>query len=565
MLFAFHCSSPFHLDFTFPSMLKLCAGLVMKDMGFEILVHVLKLGLDAEIYVHNAVIHMLVSCSELELARKVFDESPVRDLVSWNSLINGYVKGGKVKDALKLFQEMQGAGVEPDEVTMIGVVSSCAALEDLDLGRKFHQYIEESGLLMTVPLANVLMDMYLKCRDFERAQRIFNSMEKKTDVSWTTMIVGYARAGYLDVARKLLEKMPEKDVVPWNALIGGYVHANCGKEALALFHEMQASNIQPDAVTMVHCLSACSQLGALDVGIWTHHYIGKHKLFLNVAVGTALVDMYAKCGNINRALQVFHEMQTRNPLTWTVIIVGLAFHGNPRDAISYFSEMISVGIVPDEITFLAVLTACCHGGLADEGRKYFAQMSSKFNLSPGIKHYSCMVDLLGRAGLLEEAEALINSMPIQFHSDPVLWGALFFACRAHGNFSLGEKAGLKLLELDPHDSGTYVLLAHMYGDTNMWDKAGKMRKLMKERGVEKTPGCSSIEVNGIVYEFIVRDKSHPESEQIYNCLIQLTRQLEFSEFMLDIPLHSDDSLLSELETEKPICYKNYPTQDYSSM
>ncbi|XP_022754258.1 pentatricopeptide repeat-containing protein At2g22410, mitochondrial-like isoform X2 [Durio zibethinus] len=500
-----------------------------------------------DIYVHNGVIHFLVSTGELELASKVFDESCVRDLVSWNSLINGYVRSGRAKEAIGVYGKMQEEGVMPDEVTMIGIVSSCAQLEDLKLGRDFHKYIEDHGLNLTIPLSNALMDMYVKCGSLDRAQRIFDNMEKKTIVSCTTMVVGYARLGLLDAARKLFDEMPEKDVVPWNAIIGGYVQAKSSKEALALFHEMQAGGIKPDEVTMVYCLSACSQLGALDVGIWIHHYIEKHKLYLNVALGTALVDMYAKCGNITKALRVFHEMPSRNSLTWTSIIGGLALHGNGRDALSYFSEMIEVGLRPDEVTFLGVLSACCHGGLVEEGRKYFTQMTSKFGLSPQLKHYSCMVDLLGRAGLLDEAEELVKSMAIE--PDAVVWGALFFACRMHGNFLKGERAALKLLELDPHDSGIYVLLANMYGDANMWEEAGKVRKMMRERGVEKTPGCSSIEVDGTAYEFIVRDTSHPESEQIYDCIIQLTRQLEFAEFTCGLPKYYNDFLVGlELET-----------------
>lgn len=189
--------------------------------------------------------------------------------------------------------------------------------------------------------------------------------------------------------------------------------------------------------------------------------------------------------------------------------------------------MISIGLVPDEITFIGVLSACCHGGLVDQGREYFYQMSSKYGISPRLKHYSCLVDLLGRAGFLEEAEELIKSMP--FEADAVVWGALFFGSRIHGNVHMGERAASKLLELDPHDSGIYVLLANMYGDANMWEQARKVRKMMEERGVEKTPGCSSIEMNGLVYEFIIRDKSHPQSEKIYECLTRLTRQLKLVE------------------------------------
>ncbi|XP_052196241.1 pentatricopeptide repeat-containing protein At2g22410, mitochondrial [Diospyros lotus] len=527
-------------NYTYPLLLKLCARLSLFWMGHEILGHVLQLGFDLDIYVHNAVIHMLVSCGELEAGRKVFGESSVRDLVSWNSLINGYVRAGLPLEALRIYREMEAEGVLPDEVTMVGMVSLCSQLGDLDLGREIHSCIEENGLSLTLPLANALMDMYAKCGDLVAAQFLFDKMETKTMVSWTTMIVGYAKLRQFKVARRLFDEMPEKDVVPWNAMIGGYVQANQCKEALALFHQMLGSNIKPDEVTIVSLLSACSQLGALDVGIWAHHYIEKHNLSLNVALGTALVDMYAKCGNITKALQVFHDIPARNSLTWTAIIGGLALHGNAHDAISHFLEMINVGLVPDDVTFLGVLSACCHGGLVEQGRNFFAQMSSCFNLSPKLKHYSCMVDLLGRAGLLEEAEELIRSMPME--ADAVVCGSLFFSCRIHGNVDMGERAARKLLELDPHDSGTYVLLANMYVEARMWEQAGKVRKMMRDRGLEKTPGCSLIEVNGCVSEFIVRDKSHPESEQIFGCLDQLTRHIELVEFVPDILLLGDDLL-----------------------
>ncbi|KAL2485999.1 Pentatricopeptide repeat-containing protein [Abeliophyllum distichum] len=526
-------------NYTFPLLFKTCARLLLFYMGHEILGHVLKMGYGIDIFVHNALIHFLVSCGELEAADKVFDENSVRDLVSWNSLINGYVRSGKAKDALRIYKEMEmEMDVNPDEVTMIGVVSACAQLEDLKLGREFRQYIREKGLNMSIPLANALMDMYVKCGDLEEAKTLFDRMEDRTMVSWTTMVVGYARFGYLDAARKLFDEMPDKDVVPWNALIGAYVQGKSGKEALYLFHEMQGMNVKPDEVTMVSVLSACAQLGALDVGIWIHNYIEKHNLTLNVALGTALVDMYAKCGNITKALQVFQKIPGRNALTYTAIIGGLALHGDVQDALSIFLEMIDFGLMPDEVTFLGVLSACCHGGLVEQGRKIFSLMSSKFKIAPKLKHYSCMVDLLGRAGFLEEAVELIETMPLK--ADAVVWGALFFGCRIHKNIELGEKAAVKLLELDPSDSGIYVLLANMYVEANMWHKAREVRKLMRERGVDKTPGCSSIELNGNVYEFIVRDKSHSHSNQIYECLIQLTKQMELVESVAGICHLRDD-------------------------
>ncbi|KAJ7947545.1 Pentatricopeptide repeat-containing protein [Quillaja saponaria] len=520
---------------TYPLLLKACSYSSLSSASLGIVGHVLKSGFGSDLFVRNALIHMLLSCGKLEAAYHVFDEGCVRDLVTWNSMINGCVKRGLANEALNLYQEMEVENVRPNEVTMIGVISSCAQLEDLNLGKKFHWYVEENGLNLTVPLSNALMDMYVKCGDLVAAQILFDNMTERTIVSWTTLILGYSRQGFVDVARKLLCEIPEKNVVPWNAIIGGCVHAKRSKEALTLFHEMQASNIRPDEITMINCLSACSQLGALDVGIWAHHYIKKHNLLIGVALGTALIDMYAKCGNIPKALQVFHEMPQTNSLTWTAVICGLALHGSAHDAIFYFSEMIHIGLMPDEITFLGVLSACCHGGLVEEGRKYFSQMSSKYNLRIKLKHYSCMVDLLGRAGLLEEAEKLVRNMPME--ADVVTWGALFFACRIHGNVVVGEWAASKLLELDPEDSGIYILLSSMYGEANMWEEARNARKMMNERGVEKTPGCSSIEVNGIIHEFTVRDKSHPQSEQVHECLLQLTRELQLvgciSSFLVD--------------------------------
>ncbi|KAJ4980103.1 hypothetical protein NE237_010883 [Protea cynaroides] len=524
-------SRPDH--YTYPFLLKACARLSSIQMGNEILGNIFHFGFDSDIFVHNAVLHMLVTCGELGAARQLFDESSLRDLVSWNSMINGYVRSACPNEAIELFREMEAEQVKPDEVTMIGLVSSCGQMEDLNRGSEFHRYIEGNGLKLTTPLSNALMDMYVKCGSLESARKIFNSMSNKTIVSWTTMVSGCAKFGFLDDARKLFDEMPEKDAVPWNAMISGYVQCRRGKDALALFHEMQAMDVKPDEVTMVTLLSACSQLGALDVGIWVHHYIDKHKMSLSVALGTALVDMYAKCGNISKALQVFWEIPRRNALTWTAIIGALALHGHAHDAISHFLEMIDIGLIPDEVTFLGVLSACCHAGLVDEGRRFFTEMSSRFNLSPKLKHYSCMVDLLGRAGLLSEAEELIKSMPME--PDAVIWGALFFACKIHANVAMGERAALKLLELEPSDSGIYVLLANMYLDANMFEEARKARLMMRERGVEKTPGCSLIEVDGNMYEFIVRDKSHPETQEIYECLTQLTRQLEFNDYISCIP------------------------------
>jgi len=502
-----------------------------------------KLGFSADVFVVNAAVHFWSVCGSMVLALRLFDESPARDVVSWNTLIGGYVRSGLPREALDLFWRLaeDGKAVRPDEVTMIGAVSGCAQMGDLELGKRLHEFVDSKGVRCTVRLMNAVMDMYVKCGSLELAKSVFERINNRTVVSWTTMIVGHARLGLMEDARMLFDEMPERDVFPWNALMAGYVQNKQGKEAIALFHEMQESKVDPNEITMVNLLSACSQLGALEMGMWVHHYIDRHQLYLSVARGTSLVDMYAKCGNIKKAICVFREIPDKNALTWTAMICGLANHGHADEAIEYFQRMIDLGLQPDEITFIGVLSACCHAGLVKEGRQFFSLMHEKYHLERKMKHYSCMIDLLGRAGHLDEAEQLVNTMPMD--PDAVVWGALFFACRMHGNITLGEKAAMKLVELDPSDSGIYVLLANMYAEANMRKKADKVRVMMRYLGVEKVPGCSCIELNGVVHEFIVKDKSHLDTNAIYDCLHGITLQMKHTANLIDI---SETGIMSHL-------------------
>ncbi|CAN1354749.1 Pentatricopeptide repeat-containing protein At2g22410, mitochondrial [Linum perenne] len=450
------------------------------------------------------------------------------NLFSWNFASRGCVDSGKPEVAFVLYKRMLGRGFRPDSYTYPLLLNACVGLGSCDLGLQIHGHVLKFGFDEFVVVHNATIHMFASIGELGLARQVFDESSVRDSVSWNSLINGYSKCGCLETARKMFDAMPEKNVISWNAMMGIYVQAKSGKEALILFHEMQASDVEPDKVTMVHCLCACSQLGALDTGLWIHRYVEKNQIPLDVALGTALVDMYAKCGNLPKALDVFLKMPGRNSMTWTALICGLAFHGHARDAISYFSKMLDTGLMPDEITFIGVLSACCHGGLVDEGRAYFDQMTSKFSLRPQLKHYSCMVDLLGRAGLLKEALDLIESMPMV--ADAAVWGALFFACRIHGNICIAETAASKLLELDPSDSGIYVLLATMYREANMFEEGKNVMKMMQERRVEKIPGSSSIEVSGIFYEFIVRDRSHPKTEQIYECLSQLIKQLELADF-----------------------------------
>jgi len=287
---------------------------------------------------------------------------------------------------------------------------------------------------------------------------------------------------------------------------------------------MQNIGLKPDDVTLVGVLNSCANLGVLELGKWVHAYIDKNWIKADGYIGNALVDMYAKCGSIDQAFRVFQGMKNRDVYSYTAIIVGLAMHGEAEKALSIFSKMPSVGIEPDEVTFIGVLSACSHAGLVAEGQKYFEEMSRVYNLIPQTEHYGCMVDLLGRAGLINEAEEFIKNMPIE--PDAFVWGALLGACRIHGKVELGESVMRKLLEVEPERDGAYILMSNIYSSSNKWRDALKLRKAMKGKNMKKTPGCSSIELDGVVHEFRKGDKSHPKSKEIYKLLEDIMSQLK---------------------------------------
>ncbi|KAK9268407.1 hypothetical protein L1049_000157 [Liquidambar formosana] len=298
----------------------------------------------------------------------------------------------------------------------------------------------------------------------------------------------YCKCGCISLARDLFDNMPEKNLFCWNIIINGHVEDSAYEEALLLFREMQLKGIKGDKVTMVSLLLACTHLGALELGKWFHAYIEKEKIEVDVPLGTTLVDMYAKCGSIEIALKVFQELPTKDVMTWTALIVGLAMSGEGEKALEFFHEMQMNGVKPDAITFVGVLAACSHAGLVDEGLSHFNSMSNRYGIEPSIEHYGCMIDLLGRAGHIAKAEELIQNMPMA--PDYFVLGGLLGACRIHGNLEAAERAAQQLLELDPDNGGTYVLLSNIYSSLKKWEEAKRVRELMVERNIKKPPGCS---------------------------------------------------------------------------
>ncbi|KAI3910331.1 hypothetical protein MKW92_033054 [Papaver armeniacum] len=507
-------------NFTFPSLFKSCGDL---NEGKQLHCHAIKLGFSSDSYIQNTLMNMYSKCGSLVCAQTVFDKMSEKSVVSWATMVDAYTQSDQPIKALELFQRMEVEQVNPNEVTLLNVLTACARARNLEMGKWVHKYIDENGIGFSLVLTTALMDVYCKC-------------------------------GCFSLARELFDQIPEKNLFHWNIMINGHVEDSDYEEALSLFHEMQIKGIKADKVTMVSLLLACTHIGALELGIWLHAYIEKQNIDVDVVLGTALVDMYTKCGSIDGALEVFHGIPVKDVMTWTSMIVGLAMSGQGEKALDFFHEMQKSGVKPDAITFVGVLAACSHAGLVDEGYSHFDSMITVYGIHPSIEHYGCMVDMLGRAGKIAEAEKLIEEMPMK-PDDFVLRG-LLGACRIHGNLSVAERAAQKLLELDPDDAGTYVLLSNIYSSLGKWGKAKQTRKLMAERKIKKPPGCSLIEVDGVVHEFFKGDRSHPRSSEIYKMLEDMICRIKIagyvpdkSEVLFDMDEEEKENALS-LHSEK---------------
>ncbi|PSS01839.1 Pentatricopeptide repeat-containing protein [Actinidia chinensis var. chinensis] len=513
-------------NYTYPFVFKAIGCLKEGFVGEKVHGFVVKSGVDFDCYVCNSLMDMYAELGCDEKVKKVFDEMPERDSVSWNVLISGYVRCNRFEDAIDVFRRMQReSNAKPDEATVVSTLSACTALKNLELGKEIHHYVGNEFGYTTI-ISNALLDMYSKCGYLSIARQIFDAMPTKNVICWTSMVSGYVSCGRLDDARDLFERSPVKDLVLWTAMINGYVQFNRVDEAVALFREMQIERIKPDKFTVVALLTGCSQLGALEQGKWIHRCIEENRITIDVVVGTALVDMYSKCGCIDKSLEIFHRLKGKDMASWTSIICGLAMNGQSIKALDLFSEMKRAGFRPDDITFIGVLSACSHGGLVEEGRSYFNSMRKTYQIEPKLEHYGCLIDLLGRAGLLDEAEELIGKIPTESNDIVVpLYGALLSACRIYGNVDIGEHVARRLVEIEHSDSSIHTLLANIYASVDRWEDVTKVRRKMKALGVKKAPGCSSIEVDGNVHEFLVGDASNPDMKQVYSILDSITKPL----------------------------------------
>ncbi|EOA30552.1 hypothetical protein CARUB_v10013675mg [Capsella rubella] len=446
-------------------------------------------------------------------------------------MISGYNRMKQFEESVELFADMERNLVFPTTVTLLLVLSACSKVNDKNLCKRIHGYVSECMTKPSLKLENALVNAYAACGEMDIAVRIFKGMKSRDVISWTSIVKGFVEIGNLELARTYFDQMPVRDRISWTIMIDGYLRADCFNESLEVFRQMQSAGMVPDEFTMVSVLTACAHLGCLEIGEWVKTYIDKNNIKNDVVVGNALIDMYFKCGCSEKAQKVFHDMDQRDKFTWTAMVVGLANNGQGQEAIKVFFQMQEMSIQPDGITYLGVLTACNRSGMVDHARKIFAKMRSDHRIEPSLAHYGCMVDLLGRAGLVKEAYEIIRNMPMNPNS--IVWRALLGACRLHNDELMAELAAEKILELEPDNGAVYALLGNIYAGCERWEDLRKVRRKMIDIAIKKTPGFSLIEVNGFSHEFVAGDKSHLQSEEIYMKLEELTQESTFAAYLPD--------------------------------
>ncbi|KAF3777031.1 Pentatricopeptide repeat-containing protein [Nymphaea thermarum] len=461
----------------------------------------------------SALAHLLLSSTSLLIAQpqpgtstttviayalSLFHLAADPSIFLWNTIIRALTVSCLPRDAVSYFCRSHRAGVGPDSFTFAFSLKAAALLVDARLGEQVHAQVVKVAFESHAFVVSSLMRLYTKVGRMPFARKLFDGMPVRNEVGWCVMIAGYIEEGNVVEARSLFDRMPRRTAAaPWNALIEGYVRHGLPDEALWLFSSMVAATnagTPPDRITILAALSACGQLGALELGRWLHSYAYKNAMFSNLSIRTALIDMYSKCGCTELAMQVFSGIEVRDRLSWTAIICGMAFNGHGEKALKLFSDMEESGTLPDDIAFIAVLSACSHAGLVNEGSKLFEIMIKKYGLTPKIEHYGCMVDILGRAGQLAEAYRFIMSMPVA--ANGTIWSALLGACRTHGDDGeIAKVATQNLVQAEPSRGDRYVLLSNVYAAKERWQDVERVRDLMKEARKHKKWGCSFMQVN----------------------------------------------------------------------
>lgn len=479
----------------------------------------LQFGLLVDVLACNILINFYSKCGLLGMARQMFDRMPKRSMVTWNTMIAAHTQHGEGVEALNLFLQMHREGTLSSEFTLSSVVCACAARCAVTESQQLHAFALKVAMDSNVYVGTALLDVYAKCRMIGDAQLIFDAMAEKSSVTWSSMVAGY-------------------------------VQSNLYEEAISFFGFSLKKGVQSSQFTISSVLCACASLAAIIEGKQLHAVIVRAGFDSNLFVATSLIDFYSKCGCISDAYLVFGHIEGKNLILWNAMIAGFSKHARPCEAMMLFEKMQQLGLKPNEVTYISVLSACSHMGLVEKGQGYFDLMLKDNAIQPNVLHYSCMVDVLGRAGKTNEAWELINSMP--FRAIPSMWGSLLNSCRVHGNIELGIIAAQHLFELEPDNAANHVLLSNIYAANKQWGEVAKARKLLRDSGARKEIGKSWINAKGKVHIFVVGENNHPRMPEIYAKLEDLRNEIDRLGYKLEVKYDLHD--VKEDQKEKLLRY-----------
>lgn len=509
---------------TFTVTIKACMALNDLEKGEEVWRKAVECGYEADVFVGSSILNLYAKIGTMDKALALFNKMQRRDMVCWTTMVTGFAHSRKPKEALQMFRRMQREGIEGDGVVIVGVIQACSCLGIMNLCLSVHGHLIRKGVptRTSVQIQTGLINMYCKHGHLELASCVFRSMpHKNSPISWAALVSGFAQNGFT-------------------------------QNALELIMEMQSSGVEPNSASLVSALSACSQDGLLRLGRSIHGYILKRVDF-NQILGTTLIDFYSKCGALISARTVFDCMSFKDSVSWNSMIASYGTHGLGKEALSVFLQMIETYKKPDQITFSSLLSALSHSGLIEEGQYWFNLMQAEYKIKPAEKHYACIVDLLSRAGKIKEALDVVYSMDTE--PGPAVWVSLLSGCYNHGEFSIGEVAANKIIELNPDDSGIYSLVSNFFAKEKKWVEVSRVRKMMKESQAKKVPGYSVVDVNGRLQAFIMEDKSHDQYRDIEQVLDLLGKEIRI--FTAD-PIPELAAELS-LREGKSLCSSEMPT------
>ncbi|XP_010030634.2 putative pentatricopeptide repeat-containing protein At1g17630 [Eucalyptus grandis] len=553
--------------FTFPLVTRGCAEAGSSILCRNVHCHALQMGLHRNLHVVNGLMGMYAKLGQMGIVLQLFDRMGTRSCISWNTMISGFASKCDCDGALEMFRRMESDGVEPNVVTWTSLLSSharsgrhvetvelfgsmrmrgigpsaevlavvlsvCSNMVALHMVKAIHGLVIKDGFEAYLIVENSLVRAYGKQRQLKDASQLFFEMESKNIVSWNALITSYAESGLCDEAFEIFSQLQKSDgcslarpnVISWSAIIDAFASAGRGRESLELYRQMQLAKIAGNAITVASVLSVCAELSALNHGREVHGHVIRALMSDNLLVANSLITMYMRCGCLNEGSLVFKKLVVKDLISWNSMIAGCGMHGLGKDAVRYFDGMIETGIEPDEVTFIAVLSACSHAGLVVEGRKLYDRMTKEFGIEPQMEHYACLVDMLSRSGSLQEATEIVKAMPLT--PNVHVWGALLNACRMYRDTDFAEATASHVFSQNLDTTGSYMLLSNIYAANGRWDDSARLRISAQEKGLKKVPGQSWIELSNKFYMFSSGRALQLGMEDVYGVLKELTLQME---------------------------------------